>query len=186
MTPIKQNMLATRNLKYIYMGSNQLSPKSLGMLAEGIVVNSAIEELTFTHNSLCIENGKTFIQSLKSLVNLRKLSLNSCQLQTHGPELLQELKESLIDTDELIALNLYSNDINAEGAALLSQLLVNKTKLKTLGLSNNLIGHGGARELANVCLKNLTSLQQLSLESNLISNIGLSNISTALMHNQSL
>jgi len=73
-------MIMTKNLKYIYMGSNQLSPKSLGMLAEAIVVNTFIEELTFTHNSLCMENGREFIQSLKSLVNLRKLSLNSCQL----------------------------------------------------------------------------------------------------------
>lgn len=63
-----------------------------------------------------------------------------------------------MDSEELIALNLYSNDINAEGAVLLSELLANKTKLKTLGLSNNIIGHGGARELANTCLKNLTSL----------------------------
>lgn len=61
MTPIRQNMLATRNLKYIYMGSNQLSNKSLGMLAEGLAVNNGIEELSFTHNSLCMENGKTFI-----------------------------------------------------------------------------------------------------------------------------
>jgi hypothetical protein len=50
---------------------------------------------------------------LKSLYNLRKLSLNSCQLDV---DLLAELKESLMDTETLVALNLYSNDINAEGA----------------------------------------------------------------------
>jgi hypothetical protein len=43
------------------MGSNQLSNKSLGMLAEGLSANSGIEELSFTHNSLCMENGKVFI-----------------------------------------------------------------------------------------------------------------------------
>lgn len=79
--------------------------------------------------------------------------------------------------ESLISLNLYSNDINAEGARLISQLLINKKNLRTLGLSNNIIGHGGARELANNCLGTLTSLQQLSLESNLIGNIGLSSIS---------
>lgn len=65
-------------------------------------------------------------------------------------------------------------------------MLANKTHLKTLGLSNNIIGHGGARELATNCLRHLTSLQQLSLESNLIGNIGLSNISNALLNNDSL
>lgn len=60
------------------MGGNQLSNKSLGFLAEGLRGNIGIEEFSFTHNSLCLENGKTFIQALKSLYNLRKLSLNSC------------------------------------------------------------------------------------------------------------
>lgn len=73
--------------------------------------------------------------------------------------LLEELKESLRDTESLIAINLYSNDINAEGMKLLSEMLANKTNLRTLGLSNNMIGHGGARELANNCLKQLTQLQ---------------------------
>jgi Leucine-rich repeat (LRR) protein len=56
-------------------------------------------------------------------------------------------------------------------------MLANKTNLRTLGLSNNIIGHGGARELANNCLHKLTHLQQLALESNLIGNIGLAAIS---------
>ena len=73
--------------------------------------------------------------------------------------LLEELKESLRDTESLIAINLYSNDINAEGMKLLSEMLANKTNLRTLGLSNNMIGHGGARELASNCLKQLTQLQ---------------------------
>lgn len=78
MMPIKQNMLETKNLKQIFMGGNQLSNKSLGFLAEGLKANSGIEEFSFTHNSLCQENGKIFIQSLKYLYNLKKLSLNSC------------------------------------------------------------------------------------------------------------
>ena len=117
-------MLATKNLKYIYMGNNQLSNKSLGMLAEGLAANNGIEELSFTHNSLSLENGRNVIQALKSLFNLRKLSLNSCQLDV---TLLEELKEALMDIESLLALNLYSNDINAEGAQLISQLLSNKT-----------------------------------------------------------
>jgi Ran GTPase-activating protein (RanGAP) involved in mRNA processing and transport len=72
--------------------------------------------------------------------------------------LLEELKEALLDTESLLALNLYSNDINAEGAQLISQMLANKTNLKILGLSNNMIGHGGARELAG-SLKDLKNLQ---------------------------
>lgn len=92
----------------------------------------------------------------------------------------------MIDTESLNALNLYSNDISAEGAKLIAQMLANKSNLRTLGLSNNIIGHGGARELANTCLRHLNSLQTLALESNLIGNIGLNNIANALLHNTNL
>jgi Ran GTPase-activating protein (RanGAP) involved in mRNA processing and transport len=92
----------------------------------------------------------------------------------------------LIDTESLNALNLYSNDISAEGAKLIAQMLANKSNLRTLGLSNNIIGHGGARELANTCLRHLNSLQTLALESNLIGNIGLNNIANSLLHNTNL
>jgi hypothetical protein len=61
MNPIKLNLLSTKNLKYLYMGNNQLSNKSLGMLAEGLAANSGIEELSFTHNDLSLENGKNFV-----------------------------------------------------------------------------------------------------------------------------
>lgn len=65
-------------------------------------------------------------------------------------------------------------------------MLANKHQLLTLGLSNNLIGQGGARELANICMANLTSLTRLALESNLIGNLGLEAIVKALKKNTTL
>ena len=65
-------------------------------------------------------------------------------------------------------------------------MLINKRRLQTLGLSNNIIGQGGAREIANVCLGELVSLTRLALESNLIGNSGLSAISKAIAQNTTL
>ena len=65
-------------------------------------------------------------------------------------------------------------------------MLVNKRMLKTLGLSNNMIGIGGAREIAQVCLQELHSLTRLALESNLIGNSGLEAVARALVENTSL
>lgn len=65
-------------------------------------------------------------------------------------------------------------------------MLVNKDKLRTLGLSNNMIGTGGARELASVCLAHLSSLQRLALESNLVGNLGLDAMTVALTANTTL
>lgn len=76
---------------------------------------------------------------------MKKLSLNSCQLDH---VLMEELRVSLHDNESLVSLNLYSNEINSEGAQLIAKLLHNKSNLKTLGLSNNFIGHGGALEIA--------------------------------------
>ena len=65
-------------------------------------------------------------------------------------------------------------------------MLANKSRLKTLGLSNNIIGQGGARELASTCLAGLHSLTRLALESNLIGNLGLEAIARALVDNTTL
>ena len=64
-------------------------------------------------------------------------------------------------------------------------MLYNKVGLTNLGLSNNMITTGGARELAP-CLEGLTKLQKLSMESNLIGNAGCNAIAQALKKNISL
>ena len=115
------------------------------MLAEGLRVNAGIEEIQFTHNDLSLPNGLVVIGSLQHLPSLTKLSLNSCNLIV---PCLTQLKTALMDNQVLTDISLYSNEIDAEGAQLLAQMLVNKRMLKTLGLSNNIIGIGGARELS--------------------------------------
>ena len=127
------------------MSHNQLSDEGLGMLGEGLAANTGIEEIQFTHNDLSQPNGSVFIKALKNMPHLKKLSLNSCNLEL---DRLEELNEALADNDSLIDLSLYSNEINSEGCRVLAQTLKNKVNLKTLGLSNNIIGQGGARELA--------------------------------------
>lgn len=136
-----------------------------------------------THNDLSLPSGIKFIQALKNMPRLSKLSLNSCQLDS---DLLLELATSLADNEVLTDLNLYSNDINSEGAKVIADLLKNKVNMKCLGLSNNYIGHGGAREIAAVCQESLFGLTRLSLESNLIGNIGCMGLSKALIDNETL
>ena len=43
--PIKQNLLSTRNLKFLYMSHNQMTDKALGMFGEGLAANTGIEEV---------------------------------------------------------------------------------------------------------------------------------------------
>jgi len=60
------------------------------------------------------------------------------------------LCESLRNNTTLQELNLYNNEIKPDGCKMIAAMLSNKCNLKVLGLSQNAIGHGGARELANV------------------------------------
>ena len=43
--PIKQSLVAKRDLKVLHMSHNNLSDRALGMLAEGLAVNTGIEEI---------------------------------------------------------------------------------------------------------------------------------------------
>lgn len=181
--PIQQNLASTRNLKILFMSHNQLSDRAVGMLAEGLRVNAGIEEVQFTHNDLSLPNGQSLIGAFAHMPNLHKLSLNSCNLIV---PCLEALRDALAENTVLQDISLYSNEIDAEGAAIISTMLANKKSLKTLGLSNNIIGQGGARELAANCLRELTSLSRLALESNLIGNVGLEAVAQALLHNTSL
>ena len=165
------------------MSHNSLTDRSIGLLAEGIETNVGIEEIQFTHNDLSLPNGVKFINALSKLPNLKKLCLNSCNLNI---PCLEAMNSALQDSTELTDISLYSNEINSEGAAIIAQMLVNKVKLQTLGLSNNMIGRGGSKEIAQVCLSELKCLTRLALESNLIGNDGLEAISQALADNQSL
>jgi Ran GTPase-activating protein (RanGAP) involved in mRNA processing and transport len=115
--PLKQSLMEHRDLKILYMSHNNISDRALGMLAEGLQVNLGIEEIQFTHNDLSVPNGLVFINALKSLPKLSKLSLNSCNLIV---PCLQELKDSLIDNEVLTDISLYSNEIDAEGAQLIA------------------------------------------------------------------
>ena len=43
--PIKQSLVAKRDLKILFMSHNHMSDRALGMLAEGLKVNTGIEEI---------------------------------------------------------------------------------------------------------------------------------------------
>ena len=137
------------------MSHNHLSNDAVGWLADALAVNRGIEELSMTHNDLSLPTGIRVIQALKNMPNLKKVTLNSCMLDS---DLLQELCNSLKDNEILTDLNLYSNDINSEGAKVIAEMIKNKVNLKSLGLSNNYIGHGGAREIAQICQDSLFGL----------------------------
>jgi hypothetical protein len=98
-----------------------------------LVENQSLTELFLTHNDLSLQNGLKFIQSLANKP-LKSLALNSCKLNQN---LLKELADALKDNETLKELYLYSNQIGPNQAVYVSQIIANKRKLTSLGLSNN-------------------------------------------------
>jgi Ran GTPase-activating protein (RanGAP) involved in mRNA processing and transport len=74
------------------MSHNFMSNEALGVLANAIAQNTEIEELSLSHNDLSLPNGVKMIKALKNMGNLKKLSLNSCNVDI---DLLKELCDSL-------------------------------------------------------------------------------------------
>ena len=59
--PLKRSLVSARDLKILHMSHNKMSDLALGMLAEGLKVNTGIEEIQFTHNDLSLPNGLVVI-----------------------------------------------------------------------------------------------------------------------------
>jgi Ran GTPase-activating protein (RanGAP) involved in mRNA processing and transport len=138
----------SRDLDSVFMTHNNMSDEALGLMADAFACNDKIEEISITHNDLSLPNGKKLVDSFKMMPNLLRLSLNSCKITE---ELLESLAVALESNVKLTDLNLYSNDIHTDSAPIVARIIKDKTSLRTLGLSNNCIGFGGAREIASTC-----------------------------------
>jgi len=102
-----------------------MSKFGLNLLANGLLTNTRLTDFFFTHNNLS-EHQDTGIQFLKTFENkkdLKSLAFNSCSLNN---DLLEELKNSIIDHTKLKELYLFANKIDHEGAVHISAIIRNK------------------------------------------------------------
>ena len=80
--------------------------------------------------------------------------------------MLYFLAEKLLDSRDLVSLNLSNNRIGSMGAVAVAKVLTINNNLQTISLACNKIHHGGAVALANA--ENCSKLQYLDLSSNCI------------------
>jgi len=78
--PLAAQLSRERNLKSVYMSHNYMSNEALGILSDALALNVGIEELSLTHNDLSLPNGIKLISALKNMKSLKKVSLNSCNM----------------------------------------------------------------------------------------------------------
>jgi Ran GTPase-activating protein (RanGAP) involved in mRNA processing and transport len=116
------------------MSHNEFTNHSLGLLAEGLKENTILTDFFLSHNDLSHPNGMKIIEMLGNKSALKSLALNNCKLNS---DLLSALYESLKDNDSLKELYVYSNSIGAAESKHVANIIQNKRKMTSLGLSNN-------------------------------------------------
>lgn len=114
--------------------------------------------------------------------NLESLDLRKNQISDMGVQFLS----LAIVYSNLKTLNLESNEITAEGAVYLAQILKNSRTLAELYLSKNHLGNRGTEILANALSTEQSSLQHLYLGQNEITDEGVKYLSEMLKNNRIL
>ena len=116
-------------------------------MSEGLASNTKLTDFFFTHNDLQEggEGGKSLLRALGNKKDLKTLALNSCNL---NGSYLEELQKAIAGNTELKELYLFANKIGEEEASFISSMIRNKTKLTSLGLSNNRLCPRGAVQIA--------------------------------------
>ena len=141
-------------------------------------------QLLFSFIMQCV-NCKESLQS--QFLNEFGSHLDLVALTLKPPVLYQELFfKSLSVNTSLTDLDLYGNDIDASGAASLSEVLSVNTTLTNLKLKGNKIGASGAASLSKRGLSVNTALTNLNLSSNKIGDSGAASLSEALTVNTTL
>ena len=149
-------------LQTLDLGSNNIGPYGAVVLAEGLKRCTNLQTLNLDFNNIC-SNGAIDLAEGKDSIDLQNLNIGFNNI---GAEALAKCMKSCTS---LQSLDLYSNNINSDGAAALAaEALRRCTSLQTLDLGSNNIGSDGAAVLAN-SLKRCTNLQIIHLDSN---NIG--------------
>eukprot|EP00731_Ephydatia_muelleri_P004490 Em0002g666a len=181
-------MLKVNNtLKKLKLDRCGLQPEGLEEVIKGVQVNTMLETLVLSQNTLDNERASCLGMMLKENNTLKKLNLRKCKLQPEGLELV--IKGVQVNT-KLETLDLSWSTIDNKGVSCLAHVLKHNTtlselelrgcglrdeaicelcgglkwcKLKKLDLGANPIGDQGAKGLADM-LKDHPKLEELEVD----------------------
>ena len=110
------------------MSHNKMSGHALKLLTAGLADNTVLTDFFFTHNDLSEtpDESMTFIKSMANKQHLTTLAFNSCNL---NGDLLEELKNSIVNHCQLRELYLFANKIDQSGAPHIAHMIANKLQL---------------------------------------------------------
>jgi Ran GTPase-activating protein (RanGAP) involved in mRNA processing and transport len=165
--------LATKRIKTLSFGHNQLGSEGYLLLASYLEKRSHLEKLEVVGNALDDEDAATrFAASIKKHQTLRVIKLEDCGLGVISARLFATLFSSF---KNLTVVDLRSNDIGSTGVNVICDYIIlyqhMKANVEQLILRNNEINDGDAVQFAKALGTNNT-LRKLNLQGTDITAVG--------------
>ena len=158
------------------MSCNSMSNSGAVAISGAIKSNKSLKELDLGNNNITEVGAKVISEATEVTTTLQKLILNGNKIFDNGAE---SISDSLKINESLQELNLGGNKITEKGAEKISEAIKVTTTLKRLNLQANKISDNGAAAISD-SLKSNISLQELNLSLNNITEKGAEKISEAI------
>ena len=164
---IKQSL--QMNTKLISLTLCNIANNRSKIIAEAIQVNTTLQKLDISNNSICDDGVIAISNSLKYNISLQELNMSRNEITSEG---IKKITTAIQINDTLKQLDLSINKINDEGANFLSDGLKNNISLLKLNISHSNITDRGIEVIAKAIQINST-LQNIDISKNHISTDGL-------------
>ena len=169
------------NIQKLDMSYNSISDDGAAAISDCLKKNVSLQELNLASNNITNEGVKKISEAITMTATLQKLNLNNNNISDDGVE---AVSKSLKLNKSLQELNLRRGlgefaVITDKGAKSISEAIQANTALQKLDLSGHKISDDGVAAISD-CLKINVSLQELNLASNNITDVGAKKIAEAI------
>ncbi|CAF3298106.1 unnamed protein product [Rotaria sp. Silwood2] len=197
-TSLEHRIMKNEHSWTIDLDRQNLTDHDMKIIVKYAIIKKHCKRIRLRDNNFTSNSSSILSTGLYNNTTLKSLDLRNNHLSDLGVEILAlSIIHSNIET-----LNLESNDITAEGAQYIAQILRNSRTLTELYLSKNYLGDRGVKFLANalsenkidtqeqsnngIFVTNQTMLQHLYLGQNNITDEGLKYLCDMLKTNRTL
>jgi Ran GTPase-activating protein (RanGAP) involved in mRNA processing and transport len=163
---IAQALRINASLRSLNLNDNHVGPKGAAHLAHALSMNTT---LAWLNVSACRmrEGTAALVRGLCRNKTLTALNINSNFFRVYGLECVGAVADLLIDNPTLVRLNLSSNTIGDDGAAIIAAAVKTNSTLTCLKLNHTSIRDVGIRDIFQALKSNL-NVTTLDLSGNTI------------------
>lgn len=184
---ISDSLQSNTNLEILNLNSNQIKTDGAQKMVEFLFTNKSLKHLDIGNNEID-HDGIIGITSVLNWNNniLVSLNLDNAVYTSIGQETAIHLAKMLQSNKTLEKISLKKHAFNCEAIYIMTEHLLENTKLRVLDLTANRISFKGCEALAKYLTGEFCALESLILTSNRLGHYGAKAIAHALSKNKTL